>query len=340
MNASGEYSNKLTVNDAKKTIVDSAKLQIETSSNWGDYLLKVIETDTKYLRNNRDTGWPVGENILGAIVTATKDGETMNVGMKHLQNIWVQPYEIAFRLADSDQFDALEGATVTQITYIVPKGTYVYNFTEDNFIKPQYDDAELSASFNDEKTSVTITGLPDELENVIVNIYQNKGHGQKTMIATDAEPVGGVVTLDETAQVDDTVTYTVQITSSNYADLRTTVAVAGETPEPGPGEGTVTANGEAQVSFGYTAKVSVTYNTADGTIISVTDNGTVATGANSGFWQKATAMFDKFVGLDREGVEALKTDPSGEKTDAISGATVSSNAIKEAVKNALPSDGQ
>ena len=131
--------------------------------------------------------------------------------------------------------------------------------------------------------------------------------------------------------------YTVQITSSNYADLRTTVAVAGETPEPGPGEGTVTANGEAQVSFGYTAKVSVTYNTADGTIVSVTDNGTEATGANSSFWQNATAMFDKFVGKDRAGVEALKTDPSGEKTDAISGATVSSNAIKEAVLEALPS---
>lgn len=341
MNARGEYSNELTVNDAKKTTVNSANLEIETSSRWGDYLLKVIETDTENLRNDRNTGWPVGENILGAIVTATKDGETMNVGMKHLQNIWVQPYEIAFKLADSDQFAALEGATVTQITYIVPEGTYVYNFDENNFIKPQYKDAALSASFNDEKTQVTITGLPDELEDVAINIYQNKGHGQKTMIATNKTPSDdGVVTLDEGAQVDETVTYTVQITSSNYADLQTTVTVAGETPEPGPGEGTVTANGEAQVSFGYTAKVSVTYNTADGTIISVTDNGTVATGANSGFWQKATAMFDKFVGLDREGVEALKTDPSGEKTDAISGATVSSNAIKEAVKNALPSDGQ
>lgn len=184
MNASGQYSNELTVNDEKKTTVNSANLQIETSSNWGDYLLKVMETDTKYLRNDRNTGWPVGENILGAIVTAEKDGQTLNVGMKHLQNIWVQPYEIAFKLADSDQFAALEGATVTQITYIVPEGTYVYNFDENNFIKPQYKDAALSASFNDEKTSVTITGLPDELEDVVVNIYQNKGHGQKNMIAT------------------------------------------------------------------------------------------------------------------------------------------------------------
>lgn len=330
LNSDGSYGE---LQAETKATVDSANLQIETSSRWGDYLLKVIETDTKYLRNDRNTGWPVGENILGAIVTAEKDGQTMNVGMKHLQNIWVQPYEIAFTLTDSDQFAALEGATVTQITYIVPEGTYVYNFTEDNFIKPQYKDAALSASFNDEKTQVTITGLPDELEDVAVNIYQNKGHGQKTMIATGATPVNGVVTLDEGASVDDTVTYTVQITSSNYADLQTTVTAA-EPVEPGEGEQEL--NGEATVQgFGYTAKVTVVYDPATGKITAVRDNGTEATGANSGFWQNATAMFEKFVGLDRTGVEALKTDPSGEKTDAISGATLSSNAIKEAVKNAL-----
>lgn len=100
---------------------------------------------------------------------------------------------------------------------------------------------------------------------------------------------------------------------------------------------TTEATGSATVgSFGYEAKVKVTYNTADGTIVSVEDDGTEP-GGNSGFWNSALAMFDKFVGLDREGVEALKTDPSGEKTDAISGATVSSNAIKEAVLEALPS---
>ena len=335
MNASGEYSNELTVNDAKKTTVDSANLQIETSSNWGDYLLKVIETDTKNLRNDRNTGWPVGENILGAIVTATKDGETMNVGMKHLQNIWVQPYEIAFRLADGDQYAALEGANVTQITYIVPEGTYVYNFTEDNFIKPQYDDAELSASFNDEKTSVTITGIPDELKDVVVNIYQNKGHGQKTMIATGATPVDGVVTLDDGAQVDETVTYTVQITSSNYADLQTTVAVAGETPTPGPGEETETGTGSALVTGGqtageYNAEVSVVYNTADGKIVSVSDNGTVPEG-NQYWWNMVASYFGEsspFIGLTKDQVDDV---------DGISGATLSSNAIKEAVKDALPS---
>lgn len=324
MNARGEYSNELTVNDAKKTTVNSANLEIETSSRWGDYLLKVIETDTENLRNDRNTGWPVGENILGAIVTATKDGETMNVGMKHLQNIWVQPYEIAFKLADSDQFAALEGATVTQITYIVPEGTYVYNFDENNFIKPQYKDAALSASFNDEKTQVTITGLPDELEDVAINIYQNKGHGQKTMIATNKTPSDdGVVTLDEGAQVDETVTYTVQITSSNYADLQTTVTAA-EPVEPGEGEQEL--NGEATVQgFGYTAKVTVVYDPATGKITAVRDNGTEA-GSNSSYWQNATGIFASLAGKGADEIDGV---------DAVTRATFSSNAIKEAVKNAL-----
>lgn len=320
LNSDGSYGE---LQAETKATVNSANLEIETSSRWGDYLLKVMETDTKYLRNDRNTGWPVGENILGAIVTAEKDGQTMNVGMKHLQNIWVQPYEIAFTLADSDQFAALEGATVTQITYIVPEGTYVYNFTKDNFIKPQYKDAALSASFNDEKTQVTITGLPDELKDVVVNIYQNKGHGQKTMIATDATPVDGVVTLDETAQVDDTVTYTVQITSSNYADLQTTVTAA-EPVEPGEGEQEL--NGEAKVqTYGYTAKVTVVYDPATGKITAVRDNGTEA-GSNSSYWQDATGIFASLAGKGADEIDGV---------DAVTGATLSSNAIKEAVKNAL-----
>lgn len=321
LNSDGSYGE---LQAETKATVDSANLQIETSSRWGDYLLKVIETDTENLRNDRNTGWPVGENILGAIVTAEKDGQTMNVGMKHLQNIWVQPYEIAFTLADSDQFAALEGATVTKITYIVPEGIYVYNFDENNFIKPQYKDAALSASFNDEKTQVTITGLPDELEDVTVNIYQNKGHGQKAMIATNKTPSDdGVVTLDEGAQVDETVTYTVQITSSNYADLQTTVTAA-EPVEPGEGEQEL--NGEATVQgFGYTAKVTVVYDPATGKITAVRDNGTEA-GSNSSYWQNATGIFASLAGKGADEIDGV---------DAVTHATLSSNAIKEAVKNAL-----
>lgn len=88
----------------------------------------------------------------------------------------------------------------------------------------------------------------------------------------------------------------------------------------------------------YTVKLKVTVNT-DGTIQLVEDNATdTAVSGNDPYWSKAKAMFEKFVGLTKDGASALKTDPDGgkaDKVDAISKATVSSNAIKEAVLDAL-----
>lgn len=88
----------------------------------------------------------------------------------------------------------------------------------------------------------------------------------------------------------------------------------------------------------YTVKLKVTVNT-DGTIQLVEDNATdTAVSDNDSYWSKAKAMFEKFVGLTKDGASALKTDPDGgkaDKVDAISRATVSSNAIKEAVLDAL-----
>ena len=145
------------------------------------------------------------------------------------------------------------------------------------------------------------------------------------MIATDATPDSdGKVSLDAEATVTEDVTYTVQISSSNYADLSTTVKVDSETPEPEPGE--QTATGEATVqAFGYQAKVSVTYNTETGVITRVEDNGTEP-GGNQSFWDKAKAMFGKLIGKTKNEVDTV---------DAVSSATYSSNAIKEAVLDAL-----
>lgn len=95
----------------------------------------------------------------------------------------------------------------------------------------------------------------------------------------------------------------------------------GPTEEP-----TATAEGSAKVGdFGYDAKVTVTYNKKTKEIVSVTDNGTEA-GDNDSFWQKAAAMFEKFKGKTAKDIDSI---------DAVASATVSSNAIKEAVKKAL-----
>ena len=93
-------------------------------------------------------------------------------------------------------------------------------------------------------------------------------------------------------------------------------------------EATETAEGSKTVgSFGYDAKVTVTYNKKTGEIVSVTDNGTEA-GGNDSFWQKAAAMFEKFKGKTAKDIDGI---------DAVASATVSSEAIKGAVKEALSS---
>ena len=105
-------------------------------------------------------------------------------------------------------------------------------------------------------------------------------------------------------------------------------ALGEETEETGTAEATETAEGSKTVSpFGYDAKVSVVFNKKTGEIVSVTDNGTEA-GSNDSFWEKAAAMFEKFKGKTAKDIDSI---------DAIASATVSSEAIKGAVKEALSS---
>ena len=105
-------------------------------------------------------------------------------------------------------------------------------------------------------------------------------------------------------------------------------ALGEETEETGTAEATETAEGSKTVSpFGYDAKVSVVFNKKTGEIVSVTDNGTEAD-SNASFWEKAAAMFEKFKGKTAKDIDSI---------DTIASATVSSEAIKGAVKEALSS---
>lgn len=90
------------------------------------------------------------------------------------------------------------------------------------------------------------------------------------------------------------------------------------------GEATVTMTDGKYVAGSYQAKVTVTFD-SDGRVVSVVDNDTQP-GYNSTYWTDATAMFTKFVGKTASEIDGIT---------AVSGATVSSNAIKKAVKNAL-----
>lgn len=91
------------------------------------------------------------------------------------------------------------------------------------------------------------------------------------------------------------------------------------------GEATVTMTDGKYVAGSYQANVTVTFD-SDGKVVSVVDNGTEPGNMNSSYWTNATAMFQKLIG---------KTSSEIDGVDAVSEATVSSNAIKQAVKNAL-----
>ena len=91
------------------------------------------------------------------------------------------------------------------------------------------------------------------------------------------------------------------------------------------GEATVAMTDGKYVSGTYQAKVKVTVDEG-GKIVSVTDNGTEAGSSNEDYWNMAKDMFTKFAGKTASDIGSI---------DTVSGATVSSNAIKAAVKSAL-----
>ena len=87
---------------------------------------------------------------------------------------------------------------------------------------------------------------------------------------------------------------------------------------------TVTASAPVDL-YDYDARVKVVYNVKTGQIISVEDDETYS-GSNQPFWRKAQKIFEKLAGKKKSEVDGV---------DAISRATLSSDAIKEAVKKAL-----
>lgn len=214
------------------TVTDAAAT-LKTGSTWGDYEIDVIENSTAYIRNTRsDEGFLINANIQGTILE-TESG--LKVGMEFLQSMWVQPWEVSFNVtADSaqnahiavwdnlDELAKLVGEKVTRIYYVMPDSTYIYEF-DGIYIKPVYSgEAAVAASFTEGSTEVVISGVPDDLEDVTVTITCGSGRGATT-VADAVELTDGKVTIN--SAYDDTQTYTVKVSSSNYADIVAAVPV-------------------------------------------------------------------------------------------------------------------
>ncbi len=134
-------------------------------------------------------------------------------------------------------------------------------------------------------------------------------------------------TLEVPTTTTETTTTTTESTTETTTETtkETTTTTTTETTEATTA---VYKGSETVEVYGYDVKVAVAVD-GDGKIISVLDDNTDTQDMfNEMFYSKAIAMFKNFIG---------KTASELDDVDGISSATYSSNAIREAVKNALSS---
>ena len=211
LKADGTYSS--TKFDVKATVTD-AEATLNTSSHWGDYEIDVKENSTKYLRNTRsDADFAVNSGIQGMILETTDGGK---YGMRHMNEMWLQVYEVAFA-----KDAGLAGKTVNKITYIMADGAYVYELAKGIYIKPQAAEAMAASPEFTDSTHIKLANL-DKYKNPKVSVFYTTGVGhasKTTYLAQDAAAVNGVVTLDATVERPENETYTVKVASDDYADV-------------------------------------------------------------------------------------------------------------------------
>ena len=228
-----------TVFNVAATVTD-AKAELLTGTNWGDYQLNILEDSTKYIRSSRDDeGNPISADVEGIIVE-TASG--LKVGMEHLQSIWVMPYEISFNIeADNthntrvkfdnlSELSKLEKEEIVAVTFINQNDAYVYTF-DPVYVKPVYRDVTVTATIDEEAGTMTLSGVPEDLENTTLSATYivGQGHDSVRTVIYDGELSGESVEIDakalaeaKSAQAEEG-RYSVAISSDNYANIAVTV---------------------------------------------------------------------------------------------------------------------
>lgn len=222
--------------------VTDATAELQTGTSWGDYQINVTDGAKVHLRNTReDEGFDIGGEIQG-IILETDSG--FQVGMEHLQSIWVQPYEVSFNvLADNThnthisgfdnlpELSKLVGETVTKITYIMPDSAYVYEF-DGIYIKPLYE-GTITATVSDSYDSVTLsTSDFSAFEKGKLTVTYTLGSGRSREVTTLLETELADGTADyvlEVSAIDGLEaggTYGAVISSDTYTDITVALPIS------------------------------------------------------------------------------------------------------------------
>ena len=161
VNADGSLSFGKTVGTA--TELTNVSPEFMTKSGYGDYQL-----DLDGLEKTIDVG---SDQIYGVIVS-TKEGN--DYGMRHVENIW-RGTELAWSTGFTTQvhgcptssahYKSMMGQHINKVTYYTSKG--IYTIPVNDIFVPTKFEASVSvenASLSDGKTTMTVTGLPDDYD--------------------------------------------------------------------------------------------------------------------------------------------------------------------------------
>ncbi|MBQ9412122.1 MAG: S-layer homology domain-containing protein [Oscillospiraceae bacterium] len=156
--------------------------------------------------NNTDEAGKDTNPAVSAVVVTFADGSKM--GLPHIKGIW-RKTQIGWPDAS-----AMAGKTITNVTFITANG--VYSCAVEIPVKLNSETA-LAARFTDAST-LALTGLPADIANPQVSVQTKAGRGETaTVIADKAAVADGKAATAQPAE--NGKTYTVTVTSDNYADL-------------------------------------------------------------------------------------------------------------------------
>ena len=293
----------------------------EYSGSFGEMLrvdLDNTKNDTKYYGD-------LGGHMQTVVWKYYGDGDTVlaTYGTKFAADDWMhKSMGIQLGLTDSLRFKLPEGTdgtgkwTITVYALGYSDTTYTVNVTADNLPKKvelmTKEQRTKLESLRDEAN--TLLGAAADQNNLTPKEAELKKHYNEIIALLEKSDATTPEAEELIGEVPDLIKAVKDERKSTTAENKRVAA-----------EATVTTTGENTVSGSYQAKIVVEFDAA-GKVVKITDNGTEPGKKNSGYWEDALAMFDKLIGKTKDEVDGI---------DAVSEATVSSNAIKAAVKDAL-----
>lgn len=293
------------------------------SGSFGEMLrvdLDNTKNDTKYYGD-------LGSHMQTVVWKYYGNGEDVlaTYGTKFAADDWMHKFMgIQLGLTDSLRFKLPEGKdgtgkwTITVYALGYRDTTYTVNVTADNLpkkVEPMTEEQrkKLESLRDEAKKLLDVAADPNNLTNKEKTLKEHHDQIVALLKKSDANTEEAKELIDE------------------VPGLITDVKTEREKPTTKPtttkvnGEAKVTGTDGKYVAGTYQAKIVVEFD-ADGKVVKITDNGTAPGDSNASFWNNALAMFDKLIGKTKDDVDSV---------DAVSNATVSSNAIKAAVKDAL-----